>query len=382
MIFADFNFQWFAQKHRDAFWAGFSDGAGSDHLQKTLEQWSEFAADAEQFSVGLKIDQSTSQIVANTQLTFVDGSTFSQNAAKEMENKPSRFAGFKRNMNTGFSLNYCSNTSTESLSHMKQEIVKLYDAERGLKKSLLKYMDDPTKQEVVEDDALTQQILEIFDQAMETGQVDVGVNFFFYKGQPNLAVGCYVGDSTKLKRVFEKDIVEQLSKSDKEFSIEKNIDQHNDIVFHQFTSPNDEFFHESFGMPKRSDVVVGFGDDVVYFARGNVAHKALKRCISRSEAVDGQSTETDSIFSAEFRAIPWFNLPGGLGTMGKQASEELKGQDKVGFVLQPINDGFQSTTSIDIGLITGTLAAVQLIGQQANAKFDQISRELEAGSRN
>ena len=382
LIFADFNFQWFAQEHRDAFWAGFSDGAGSDHLQKTLERWSEFAADADQFSVGLKIDQSTTQIVANTELTFVDGSTFSQNAAKEMENQPSRFAGFKRNMNTGFSLNYCSNTSTDSLSHMKQEIVKLYDARRGLKKSLLKYMDEPTKQDVVEDDALTQQILKIFDQAMETGQVDVGANFFFYKGQPNLALGCYVGDSTELKKVFENDIVKQLRESDKEFSIQKNIDQHNDIVFHQFTSPNDEFFHANFGMAKRSDVVVGFGDDVVYFARGNVALKALKRCIAGSEEVDGQSTETDSMCSAQFRAIPWFNLPGDLGALGKQASAELKGQDKLGFVLQPINNGFQTTTSIDIGLITGTLAAVQVMGQQANAKFDEISRELEASSRN
>ena len=66
----------------------------------------------------------------------------------------------------------------------------------------------------------------------------------------------------------------------------------------------------------------------------------------------------------------------------KQVSAELKGQDKLSFSMRPIENGYQSTTNFDIGLITGAIGAVQTVGQQASVKFDQISRELEAGSRN
>ena len=390
LIFAQFNVQQFSQHHRDTFWARFTDGAGSKHLQETLERWSELAADADQFSIGLKVDQSTTQIVANTQLTFLDGSPSSQKAAKEMENQPTQFAGFKKDMNTGFSLNYCSNTTAESFSWAKQEIVKLYEGRKKMKNSLRKYTGEAKPESDKDVEALTEKILDIFDEAIATGRVDAGGNFFFYKGQPNLALGCYVGDSSELKKVFENEIVEQLRKNDSEFSIEKNVAQHNDIVFHQFTSPNGEFFQTNYKLDKRSPVVVGFGDDTVYFARGNVALKALKRCILNSEKMSEEGIEQSdlegapSMCNAQFRAIPWLNLAGEiLGPMGrKQVSAELKGQDKLSFSMRPIENGYQSTTNFDIGLITGAIGAVQTVGQQASVKFDQISRELEAGSRN
>ncbi len=323
---------------------------------KGIEQ---FAKDADQITLGWKLDKAAKNTHVDFTLTAVPGTKLAE-SLKGAENSQTNLSGF---LNPEFAVNFLTaHTTTQAQIDETLAMTASYrkQAEAAVDKDEDLDSDEDRKQVKT----VINQLFDVVDATIKTGKSDLGVAVNLAPEKLQVAAGSMIADGASLEKAL-KNIVE-LAKDEEEFNqnvtVKLDAENYKSIRFHQalVNVPDDEA-QKVFG--EKLDVYVGVGDKAVYVAAGKDSLAFIKSIIDSSAASANKkvlplqlTVSVSDIFG--FAASV---KPDGPAAMVKDKASSLKGKDRILVTGKPISNGVTGRLEIEDGVM-------QLISLVAKAR--------------
>ena len=368
------DFQSVPMGYKNLFWEGCLKGAKNsqsgkfglspmlDHNLKTLKS---YVFEVKQFSIAMKIDKPNRSLVFDSELIGADGSKIGIDASKNTNMESTRFAGFRRDQNCGLSLGACSNTWSDEIRAFRDDVMQIIEQS----------MDGESFDFEAEPLTILQELEATLEATLESERFDIGANLMFVDGRPNFLMGTYVADTQRLEAVLQM-CFRQIEKSKAPTQFRQSFAEHRGVVFHELVAENDNAneFTAALGSPIK--IIIGLGNQSLYFGLGDKSFDALRQCIDDS----AEPTVNDQLHShLQFRMLPWFDLfDESFRDFAKSMMRKATGNDKLVIESRAIENGYRNHVELDLGLIISALGSIQAIGAYSEQEFEEIKAALEA----
>jgi len=243
-------------------------------VQVTSRSLEQMFKEAESLTIGWSLDTDKRNTHVDFQLAAVPGSKlakqFAESAAVQTE-----FGGFV--------LPDSVITFTKSGKISEDEMAQMSALLDTFGQAITKRIADESPNDEVRDalQSALADTLEAFKATTAEGTRDAGAVFLTGDDTMTFAGGSHLVDSAKIEQALKN--LEKLVEKEESFpGVNWNADSHEGIRFHtlQMPAPN-KSMKDMFG--ENVDVVVGIGDDRIYFALGSEGLSTLKKAIDRSK---------------------------------------------------------------------------------------------------
>jgi len=312
--------------------------------------------DSEKIVYYLNVDQQTDSISLETNIVANEGSLIADAAAANLEMEPSMFGGFQNDINSAMRFHWRSATMGSYFSALKADAVESIE-KAGVQRGKA-YESDPEK------DAALLSLEKMLDDTIASNRLDVAANFFLKNGKGNLLVAIHINDTTPLKEAFESALNNEQKK------IILNVDQHNDVVFHEMLDTNSLDYTGIIPEPlieltRKS--FIGIGDQAVYIAMGHDSLEILKQCID--DSANSPNDNAQSSLEINFRPLLDLN-DGSISTEYVDTIlETFNDGDELAIKSNSIERGFSSQVKLDMGVVVAGLKIIEMIGAAHRAYF-------------
>ena len=149
-----------------------------------------------------------------------------------------------------------------------------------------------------------------------------------------------------------------------------NVDQHNDVVFHEMLDTNSLDYTGIIPEPlieltRKS--FIGIGDQAVYIAMGHDSLEILKQCID--DSANSPNDNAQSLLEINFRPLLDLN-DGSISTEYVDTIlETFNDGDELAIKSNSIERGFSSQVKLDMGVVVAGLKIIEMIGAAHQAYF-------------
>ncbi|WP_146446383.1 hypothetical protein [Botrimarina colliarenosi] len=255
-----------------------------------IEQLGDLIEGLDVVTIGWSIDSEGKRTFIDAELTGADGSDMAL-AMDAYKDPTSGVAGFHR-PTAAMSLLTSGVTPPELLEKQKGQTEAAIEMVRTqIDKALQeqieagKLPDDPDVQAAIE--GATDDLVDVYADMLRTGRIEIGGSLDLAGEGFDLIVGGYVVDPSKVESAFKK-LAEAASKDEKFPGVEWGYATHSGVTLHGMTVPvpaEAGQLREAVGESVR--VIMGVGNERVYFAAGPRGEESLKA------AIDGSAALTD-----------------------------------------------------------------------------------------
>ena len=342
----------------------------SQWMAKGAESLSNYVLDTEQLLVTLDIQDSKGKFVIGSKLTAKDDSEVAKESKADIEIGPSMFSGFHQSQDTGVTFGLLSGS-------LNDNFLALYNDTQNFSKQQAGNNGTPNAMES------QLQLKSIFERTMESGRTDIAANYYADRNQENLVAAVYVAETEYFRNAIVEAHEKALSEN-KTPEFELNFAQHRGMKFHKGNIDLRELDLGSVMPLSKSlydEVVFGMGDQAIYVAMGKGGFERLKKCINDSaNPPEANAPKALLQFSLAPCLRKFQQLT--LAPIPRQFFSALKRDgDKIRFESTPLENGYQSKISIDVGLVINSIKALEAIGSQSRSKFGTMAGKLEAAQR-
>ena len=307
----------------------------------------------EEVVVGLAVDAGSGAIRLDTDVTALPGTDTAKRAARAKAAKTD-FAGF-RLPDAAITL-----LSVETLDDA--DVAQAKAALGSLRKSALKDLDgneDLTTEQRKVAKLLLGDALDVAEATIDTKHTDVGLAVMLEEGAPTVVAGMAVAQGAKLDKLVRQ-FVGELTKEQPDLAqmIKLDAAAHKKVKFHMATVPiQDDDAAAILG--KSIDVVLGIGEDSLYFGVGKNVLPTLKKVLDNSaEGVPVPSMQLIvtvtpvAKFIGQVAPIDEIKSP---AAMLAQALSGSPGKDHVTVVSQAIPNGTGVRVTVEEGVVKGVM---------------------------
>jgi hypothetical protein len=262
------------------------DGLAEKNMQDQVKAIEKLFNEADQITLGWKIDRTAKNTYLDFTFTGVPGSSLDKDL-QQLADAKTNFSGFTTT-NAAVTTNFAGKMSAEniaqtvnSLEQAKANIEKSIDNDEDLK-------DENTKKQVK---TIANQVIDVLEKTIKSGKSDGGVLVMAGPNMLQTAVGFFVADGAGLDAALRNLV--KLAQNDPEFSAhvtaKPDSETYKDIKFHLFSvKVPEEDAKRLFG--ETLDVYVGTGKDSAYVAAGKGGLELLKGAIDRSAMAPAKAT--------------------------------------------------------------------------------------------
>lgn len=331
---------------KNQFWAQVKKGAKSARAAANSQAQVEYSLkmiqglifDVEQFSLAMDLNQKTWNILIDTKIEGTQDSWISERSNKNLAMAPSQFVGFRKK-NAGLNLNVCSNTNSEDIRAIRDNLVSAIEKNRRA-----------GRKSQPQQPPWLNELATAFDKMLESERVDFGATIDSRDGKPSWALGMYVPERSHFDTIVQQ-WVDEIKSNNDPTKFRTNFAIHREIVFHEFKGriAADKKMEEIFG--ETTKVIVGIAEQAVYIGVGENSFELLKGCID--DSADAQQNHP-VLTHGQIKLQPWIDFLDESESDNryiKSVVRNTKGFDRLRFESQPIENGFVSTTIIDYGFL-------------------------------
>lgn len=335
-------------------------GEGNDDMAKmadmNLKQIDQMLNELDELTVGLALDQQSSSLKLDLELTALPGTKLAQQFAKLKDGK-TNFAGFDL-PGAAVVFQQATTLTDEDLAQVKtmlaayrSRVTKSLE-EQGLGEPELK-----TAKQMVAD------IFDALEKTAENRQFDAGLTVLLKPGAATLVVGGLMLDTGKLEGVL-KQLVNDLAKEQADIGklVKFDAETYEGLRFHVASIPIPEEDEDAkkvtaqVGNPL--EIVLAAGDKALYLAVGRDAAKAIKQVVDKSKAEPGKTIPPGRMtisagVIAKFVAAVADDEPQvkGVATMIGAMLDQSGGKDHITITSTGIPNGSKAVIEIEKGIL-------------------------------
>jgi hypothetical protein len=315
--------------------------------------------EADQFTIGWKLDRAAKNTFLDIVATAVPGSTLDREW-QQLADAKSNFAGFL-SPEAAVTANFAGKLAPQDIEQGVATIQELKKkAEQAVDKDT--NLADPKAREQVK--TVLRQLIDVIEKTVRTGKSDGGVIVMAGPNKLQVGVGAFVADGPGLE-VAVKNLV-NLAKGEAEFNnvatVKLDLETYKDVKFHQVTVkvPADQpDAKRVFG--DTLDVYFGAGKESAYLAAGKGSLEMLKGAIDRSAASPNKSVLP---FQLTIALSPIIDYAASIHSNPQldafsKALAANKGKDRILVTEKPISNG----VNIRVAVEEGILQAAGAVGQ-------------------
>jgi hypothetical protein len=320
--------------------------------QAQLQQVTRMIQEIDQLTLGIQLDGDEQRAMVDLAFTAVEETTLAEQIA-DYSNANTNYAGFFQ-PDAAMMLSFASKITKEESAQFNQMF-------GTIRQQVMKSIDD--QEDLPSDEArdvmksALGDFLDALQGTVKAGMMDGGAVLNMAPESLTLVAGGFVGDPSKIESGLKK--IADLAKEEPKFpGIQWNDHHHGDVQFHTMSIPVPEDKPEPrqlFG--EALDIVVGIGNQSVYFSLGKNCLDAVKQVIDASKANPGkpiapmEMTVSLSQIMAVASTFAKEEDKGQLEMIANMLEGESSGRDHVRLVLQPIDGGLRYRLEAEEGVL-------------------------------
>jgi hypothetical protein len=333
--------------------------------QAQMEQLTRMIQEIDQLSLGIQLDGDEQRALMDVIFTAVEGTTLAKNI-HEYSNAKTNYAGFFQSdaaMTMSFASKITPDESAQfgqTFGAIRKQVMHAIENEEDL--------PDDKSREIIQ--GAVGDFLDALKGTVEAGMSDGGAVLNIAPDSLTLVAGGFVSEPDKVESGLKK-LAEMAKQKPKFPGVQWNADNHAGIQFHTISGPVPEGEKELQQLVGETlDMVVGIGEQSVYFALGKNCLDALKQVIDTSHANPGKSiapVEMTISLSQIMKVATAFAKDkdkGQLEMISSMLEGESSGRDHVRLVLQPVAGGLRYRLEAE----EGVLRAIGMSAMAAQAK--------------
>ncbi|MEN6450935.1 MAG: hypothetical protein ABFC96_10625 [Thermoguttaceae bacterium] len=312
----------------------------------------------EDLTLGLAVDQSTSNVHLDIEATAQSGTKLADQLAT-MKAATSQFNGLVA-PGAAACGNRVGSLTDADVTRIKQALTIVQkSATADLANQGLSADEVKSATQMIGD------VFDVFGRTADAKKIDAGVTAFLEPDAAAVVGGLAVADGAKLDKVL-KQLVGELQQSDPDAAkqIKLNAETHEGVRFHTMSLPTpDESMKPLVG--DTLEIVIGIADDKLLLAAGRDAAGKLKQAIKRSKAAAGKEAPPMH-GSLSVGALARFVAANGKSDIDKKhagmAAASLKeagGKDHLLITVEPVDKGARLRIEAEEGLIKAVGAAAK-----------------------
>ncbi|HZZ26674.1 MAG TPA: hypothetical protein VFE46_01600 [Pirellulales bacterium] len=324
--------------------------------QKNLEQQVEaierLLKEANQITIGWKIDRAAKDTYLDFSVTAVPGSELDKQM-KEMTTGTTNYAGFLM-PNAAMTVNFCGKNSQENID---QSLSMLEHLKTKAEEALDKDQDIPNDKRAGVKQVL-QEFMDVAENTVKVGKSDGGAVVQMDAGKFQAAFGGFVADGPALEKAV-KDVI-TLGKGDPQFdehvTVKLDLETYKNVHFHQITLKLPDIGEDAkkiFG--DSLDVYFGAGPSSTYVAAGKGSLDLVKSIIDRSAAEPNKAVPP---MQMSIGLTPIANFVGSVdpdsaadAAAFSQSLSQTPGKDHITINAHSIADGMTYRFTVEEGVL-------------------------------
>jgi hypothetical protein len=344
--------------------------ARSKMLQQAMEQMKTTLNDLDALTIGVKLDEATSSVYLEYELTMVPDSPSAKKIAKASGAK-TQFAGVLA-PDAAATLHATQQLDSADIAQVKGNVAML----RANALAELEKQGLPEEQAKLARQLATD-LMDVIEKTLDGGKMDFAASLKMAPKAVTFIAGMQIAEGTKLESVI-KQLLEQVAKDNpdaaKLFTL--NAEKHEGVRFHVLSAPvsmiEDADAREKMGsmVGENLTLVIGIAENKLYLAGGRDAAKSLKQAIDRSKA-GGEKAIAPFEISVAFGPIARFATTVAeaeqkqvLAMLGK-ILEGAEGKDHFKITATPISNGVRVRLEAEEGILKAAGIVPMMMGGQA-----------------
>jgi len=324
-----------------------------------IDQLTRMIQEIDQLSLGIQLDGDEQRAVLDLVITAVEGTALAKQI-NEYSHAKTNYAGFFQ-PDAAMTVSFASKITPEESAQFSQmfgtirkQVMLAIENEEDLP-------DDKTRKVV---QGAVGDFLDALKGTVEAGMSDGGAVLNITPESLTLVAGGFVSEPGKVESGLKK--LAEFAKQKPDFpGVQWNADSHANIQFHTISGPvpeHEEKLRQLVG--ETLDMVVGIGEQSVYFALGKNCLDVLKQVIDTSHAHPGKSiapVEMTISLGQIMKVATAFAKDQDkdqLEMISSMLEDESSGRDHVRLVLQPIDGGLRYRLETEEGVLRAIGMAV------------------------
>ncbi len=331
------------------------------NLQEQMKSLERLLNEADQITIGWKLDRQAKNTHLDMTFTAVPGSQLDKEM-KEAGAAKTNFAGFLM-PGAAATLNFCAKASPESIEQTKATLEQIRErAEQQIEKDT-NLPDDKTRAAVKD---LLKQLMDVVERTVETGKSDGGGVLQLGPNKFQAAVGGFVADGAALETAVKNLI--SMAQNEAEFqkvaTVKLDLETYKDVRFHQVSvklpPEAEENCRKVFG--DAVDIYIGAGKQSAYVALGKGSLDMAKAVIDQSAA---QANKAVPPMQMTVALGPIFDFAAAMDPNNPQLGEIVKaisgmqGKDRILVNAKVISNGITYRLELEEGVLDVIGAAIQ-----------------------
>ena len=324
---------------------------------RAIESIEEFAAEADQLTLGWSIDSQAAKTYLDLSVTALPGTKLAKQIGQYADTT-SDYSGFLLD-NAAATFHFTTPLAREDVEQMLA-MVKVM-REEALKE-IDKDDDLPNDAARTEAKDIVGSLIDVLQSTIEEGKLNGGGSLLLAPGEINFVAGGFIADGQQIKKNLQR-LVELAKQSDDvpDVEVRFDVDQHAGVGFHTLKAPVPEDEQEARRiLGEEIMVTVGTGANSIYVGFGDRSTELLKTIIDKSAAAIAEKTLPMELnlaltpimaFAASVQDDP---IIAGLA----EALQNGKGNDRIAITGTSIERGVTYRLEVEEGVL-------QLIGQAA-----------------
>lgn len=351
------------QSSEDTF-DSFGDDLQTEVQQKNLEmqmkQMEMLLNDADSLTIGMRADQNKKTMVMDVEFTGLPNSELAVRMAQSTPDKGSRFSGFVMEGST-FSTVMCA-------AMVKEDAEQYSTMLNDLKNTVITEMDqdgDMSDQEIATIKKSMNSLVDVVNQTMSEGLLDMGAVIMLEDGEMNFAGGIQVSNPAKLESTV-KDLVGMIEgKMGDEIEVNLNSGSHKNITLHEIViqvPEGEDEMRDALG--DQLTLIIGVGKKEVYLAGGSNPVELLKKAVDSTsvdnktvdELMESNSDKTEkvlSMYSLNISPILAFaaKMEGDPSVEMMAEALQKAGNDRMSMTSSLVENGFKMQFQMQDGIL-------------------------------
>ena len=320
--------------------------------QAQMEQLTRMIQEIDQLSLGIQLDGDEQRALMDVIFTAIEGTTLAKHI-HEYSNAKTNYAGFFQS-DAAMTMSFASKITPEESAQFGQTF-------GAIRKQVMQAIEneddlpDDKSREIVQ--GAVGDFLDALKGTVEAGMSDGGAVLNIAPDSLTLVAGGFVSEPDKVESGLKK-LAEMAKQKPKFPGVQWNADNHAGIQFHTISGPVPEGEKELRQLVGETlDMVVGIGEQSVYFALGKNCLDALKQVIDTSNANPDKSiapVEMTISLSQIMQVATAFAKEkdkGLLEMISSMLEGESSGRDHVRLVLQPVAGGLRYRLEAEEGVL-------------------------------
>jgi hypothetical protein len=343
--------------------------ARQEQLQLQLDQLKQSFDEMDQVTIGIAVDSQQQRTYVDMVTTALPNTKLAEDFALNA-NPQTNFAGFLQ-PDAAMMMSFASKVSPADMAQIDQ----MLDTVRVQGEAAI---DDeaelPTQEAKDQLKSAMNDVLDAVKATLKAGTLDGGAVLNLDPNALTLVVGGFVSDTAKIEGALKK--VVALAEEDASFpGVTWDAATHGGVTFHSMSAPiegDEPEARQMFG--DNVDMVVGLGENAMYFAMGRDCLEAAKAVIDKSQANPGQAIAPMEMAMSLGQIINMAKAFGDeeqkpqLEMIADMLQNETNGRDHVRISAAAIPQGQRVRIELEEGVLRAIgMAAMQ--AQMAGAGF-------------